>query len=430
MTQPPPSPALHVAVPRTAGLDVHKLRITASTRLCADQHSQPQCATREFASSPHGLTQLSDWLDSQQVDAVAMEGTGVYWEPVYAALESSGLDVSLYNAQQVKQLRGRKTDRKDAAWLACVCQFGLGAPSYIPPLAFRDLRAMTRQRRKLVADCSRARNRIQKLLERHGLPLGGVLSDICGRNGRLVLDGLAEGQPAEDILAGLSSHVQSKRSALAALLQAGFDDEARAPLRGQLRTCDHHSKLIGEQDQHIAAAVAAWQPQLDLLQTIPGIDRSSACAILAEIGPTPWQDFPQAAQLCAWAGVCPGNHESAGKRRSGRARKGNRSLRVTLAECAHGAVRTHGTQFASYHRTLTARKGYKRAILATAHKLLRTVYAVLRDQQHYRDPGIDYDHLWCSATRRAGWPNCASSAICRQRPRRPWQEFARRYSGP
>jgi len=407
---------MHVVAPCAAGLDVHKLRITASTRLCSDAHGQPRCATREFATSPAGLADLTAWLDSQQVEAVAMEGTGVYWEPAYAALESAGLAPRLYNAQQVKQLRGRKTDRKDAAWLACVCQFGLGSPSYIPPLAFRDLRRMTRNRRKLVEDRSRARNRIQKLLDRHGLPLGGVLSDICGRNGRLVLDGLAQGQQPERILAGLSAHVQAKRPALAELLQVGLDEEARAQLRGHLRTCDHASELLCEQDERIAAALAGWQRQLDLLQTIPGIDRPSACALLAEIGPTPWQDFPQASQLCAWAGVCPGNHESAGKRRSGRARKGNRSLRVTLAECAHGAVRTQGTQFASHHRTLAARKGYKRAILATAHKLLRTVYAVLRDDQHYRDPGIDYDRLlvqrnaprWLAQLRKFGYLEAAS----------------------
>ena len=243
-----------------------------------------------------------------------------------------------------------------------------------------------------------------------------MLSDICGRNGRLVPDGLAQDQPPERILAGLSAHVQAKRPALAELLQIGLDEEARAQLRGQLRTCDHASELICEQDERIASALAGWQRQLDLLQTIPGIDRPSACAIFAEIGPTPWQDFAQASQLCAWAGVCPGNHESAGKRRSGRARKGNRSLRVTLA--AQGAVRTQGTQFASHHRTLAARKGYKRAIVATAQKLLRTVYAVLQDDQHYRDPGIDYDRLlvqrnaprWLAQLHKFGYPEAVSKA--------------------
>ena len=393
MTQPPSHEPMHVVEPLAAGLDVHKLQITASIRLCPPAAGEPLCATREFATTPDGLAELTDWLLDQQVDAVAMEGTGVYWEPPYTALESAGLRVSLYNAQQVKQLRGRKTDRKDARWLACVCQFGLGSPSFIPPLAFRDLRRMTRNRRQLVEDRSRARNRIHKLLDRSGLPLGGVLTDIFGRNGRHVLDGLAAATPVEQILEGLSTHVRAKREALAALLQLDLDAEARAQLRGHLRACDHATQLVAEQDRRIAAASAPWNRQLDLLETIPGIDWPSACALLAEIGPSPHEDFPRADRLAAWAGVCPGNNESAGKRRSGRARKGSRHLRVALAECAHGAVRTKGTQFAGFHNHVAAHRGYKRAILATANKLLRTIYAVLRNDDHYRDPGIDYEQL-------------------------------------
>ena len=248
-------------------------------------------------------------------------------------------------------------------------------------------------------------------LDRNGLQLGGALSDIFGLNGRRVLDGLAEQAAPEKILAGLTAHVRPKLKLLAATLAATLDAESLCQLRGHLQACDHASELVAEQDRRIAAAVAPWQHQLDLLETIPGIDWPSACAILAEIGPTPAQDFPDAAQLGAWAGVCPGNNISAGKRRSGRARKGNRHLRQTLAESAHGAVRTKDSQFAGFHRALTARMGYKRAILATAYKLLRTAYAVLRDDQHYRDPGIDYEKLqvqrnaprWIGKLRKFGY---------------------------
>ena len=272
---------MHVVEPLAAGLDVHKLQITASTRLCRPDGGEPLCATREFATTPHGLAELTDWLVDQQVDAVAMEGTGVYWEPPYTALESAGLRVSLYNAQQVKQLRGRKTDRKDARWLACVCQFGLGSPSFIPPLAFRDLRRMTRNRRQLVEDRSRARNRIHKLLDRSGLPLGGVLTDIFGRNGRHVLDGLAAALPVEEILQGLSTHVRAKRKALAALLTVDLHAEARAQLRGHLRACDYATELVAEQDRRIAAASAPWSRQLDLLET------------WASTGPAPVRCWPR-----------------------------------------------------------------------------------------------------------------------------------------
>ena len=393
MTLPRSKDPMHVVEPYAAGLDVHKLQITASTRLCDPAGGAPLCATRAFATDPAGLLEMTQWLNEQGVQAVAMEGTGVYWEPPYTALESAGLRPSLYHAQQIKQLRGRKTDRKDASWLASVCQFGLGTPSYIPPLAFRDLRRMTRNRRQLGQDRSRARNRIHKLLDRSGIPLGGVLSDIFGRNGRSVLDGLARATPADEIVAGLGPHVRAKRDRLQELVRVDFDAEARAQLRAHLQACDHATQQIAAQDARIAEAIDPWRRQVDLLQTIPGIDWPSACAILAETGPGPHLEFRSAASFCAWAGVCPGNNESAGKRRSGRARKGNRHLRVALAGCAHGAARTKDAQFAGYHRSLTARKGYKRAILATAHKLLRTIYAVLRDDRHYRDPGIDYEQL-------------------------------------
>ncbi len=403
--------SLHVVEPRAAGLDVHKLQLTATTLLCEPGGGDPLSATRAFRTTPAGLAAMTAWLRQQGVAAVAMEGTGIYWEPPYEALESAGLRISLLHAQQVKQLRGKKTDFKDSQWLARVCQFGIGTPSYIPPLAFRELRGMTRNRRKLVADRSRARNRIHKLLDRNGLQLGGVLSDIFGLNGRRVLDGLVAQQPPETILAGLTSHVRPKLEPLAETLAATLDAESLCQLRGHLLACDHASQLIADQDRRIAQALAAWHSQLDLLQTIPGIDRPSACAILAEIGPTPAQDFPDAAHLGAWAGVCPGNNISAGKRRSGRARKGNRHLRQALAESAHGAVRTQGSQFAGFQRALTARMGYKRAILATAYKLLRTAYAVLRDGQHYRDPGIDYEKLhvqrnaprWLAQLRKFGY---------------------------
>lgn len=410
---------LHVVEPRAAGLDVHKLQVTASTRLCMVDGGEPLGATREFRTTPAGLAEMNAWLLEQGVDAAAMEGTGIYWEPPFAALESAGLRVSLLHAQQVKQLRGRKTDLNDSQWLARVCQFGLGTPSYIPPLAFRDLRRMTRNRRTLVTDRTRVRNRVQKLLDRNGLQLGGALSDIFGVNGRLVLDGLAKQRPAEQILASLTAHVRPKLRRLAETLTAKLDTESICQLRGHLQACDHATSLVIGQDGRIAEAIAPWQRQLDLLETIPGIDRASACAILAEIGPTPAQDFADAAHLGAWAGVCPGNNISAGKRRSGRARPGNRHLRQTLAECAHGAARTKGSQFAGFYSALAARRGSKRAILATAYKLLRTVYAVLRDDRHYHDPGIDYEQLqvrrsaprWLAKLRKFGYlPESAAAS--------------------
>ena len=204
------SGALHMVEPRAAGLDVHKLQVTASIRLCDPDGGPPASATREFGTTPAGLRSKTSWLLENGVEAAALEGTGIFWEAPCAACEEAGVLPTLPHAQQVKQLKGRKTDLKDSLWLACVCQFGLGTPSYIPPPEFRVLHSMTHNRRKQVAERSRARNRVQKLLDRNGLHLVGVLSDIFGANGRRVLDGLADGIPSERILAGLTRYVRPK----------------------------------------------------------------------------------------------------------------------------------------------------------------------------------------------------------------------------
>ena len=316
----------------------------------------------------------------------------MYWLAPYEALEEAGIRPSLLHAQHVKQIRGQKTDIKDSVWLARICQFGLATPSYVPPRKFRQLRQLCRYRRKLVGERSRARSRVHKTLDHDGLRLGGVLSDIFGLNGRRVLDGLVEGLPAEKILTGLTPHVRAKLGLLAHTLAAELDPHSLWKLRDLLGAIDEADRRLAELDARIEAELADHEPALQLLQTIPGIDRDSACAILAELGPDPYA-FPDARHLGAWAGVCPGNDQSAGKRRSGRARKGNPTLRAPLTECAQGAARTQHSQFHGYHRNLAARSGYKRAIPATAYKLLRTLLAVLRAGQHYRDPNVDYEQL-------------------------------------
>ncbi len=297
------------------------------------------------------------------------------------------------HAQHVQQIKGRKTDCQDSIWLARVCQFGLARPSHVPPRAFAELRQQCRYRRQLVANRARVRNHLQKTLDQDGLRLGGVLTNLFGVNGRHVLDGLAQGQSIESILAGLTRHVRAKLQLLAQTLEANLSSTSLWMLAGQLDDFDTVTGRIVELDERVEATIADWRRSLDLLETIPGIARSSAHAILAELGPEPTQVFGTAARLAAWAGVCPGNNESAGKRRSGRIRAGNPTLRATLTECAHGATRTKDSQFHGFHATMTARHGYERAILATAHNLLRTVYVVLRDDHPYQDPQVDYEQL-------------------------------------
>ena len=382
---------MHVVHARAAGLDVHSMQSTASVRLC-QRGGGVQCATRECSALPAGLEALTQWLAGHRVTAAALEGTGIFWKAPCEALEDAGSEPLLLQAQFVKQLQGRQSDVADSRWLARICQFGLCRPSYVPTRDFRQLRQLSRYRRKLVGERSRARNRVHKTLDHDGLRLGGALSDIFGRNGRKILDGLVAGCDQAAILASLSGHVQHKLELLEQVLAARLDPHALWKLRDLLRAHAAASASIAELDARLAAGLAGMAAQVRLLETVPGIDRGSACAILVELGPD-LSSFERVANVAAWAGVVPGNNESAGKRRSGRRRRGNATLRATLAECAHGAVRTQGSQFHGHHQALKARLPYKRAILATAHKLLRTIVAMLRDNRPYIDPGIDYDKL-------------------------------------
>ena len=387
-----PADDLHVVEARAAGLDVHKMCITAAVRLYEAGTGVARAVVKEFSALPDGLRAMTGWLRAHGVTAAAMEGTGVYWKAPFEALEDAGIRPELFHAQHVKQIRGKKTDVNDSLWLARICQFGLAQPSFVPPRHFRQVRQLTRYRRKLVAERSRNRNRVHKTLDHDGLRIGGVLSDIFGVNGRRILDGLVAGTPPHVILDGLSNHVRTKLKPLAQALAATLDPTALVLLRMQIADVDRTDTALDALDTHIRGELADHQRPLRLLQTIPGIDFGSACTILAELGPD-LEAFREARHLGAWAGVAPGNNTSAGKRRSGRARRGNSTLRATLAECAHGAVRTKNSQFYDYHRALAGRLGYKRAILATAHKLLRVIHAVLRDDRPYTDPGIDYQRL-------------------------------------
>lgn len=383
---------LHVVHARAAGLDVHKMQCTASVRLCMPGAGEPQVETRTFEALASGLDAMVAWLHERAVDAVVMEGTGIYWLAPFEALEAAGIPATLVNARAVKQLKGRKTDVADSVWLARVCQFGLATPSHVPAKVFREMRVLTRYRRTLISQRSRVRNRVQKVLDRSGVRVGGVLSDVFGRNGRRILDGLARGCDPDAILASLSHHVAHKLERLGDALRLELSAVERLVLCDLLREHEVLHERIQGLDRDIDSGLEPWSERIVLLQTIPGIDRPSACAILAEIGPD-LGVFGCAERLAAWAGLCPGNDRSAGKRRSTRTRRGSKTLRTVLVECAHAAARTHGCQFRGYHKALMVRRGYKRAIVATAHKLLRVLYVVLRDAQPYHDPEADYEEL-------------------------------------
>ena len=385
--------ALCVVHPRAAGLDIHKGHITATVRLSDATAGTPRCETRMFSALASGLAALVAWLTGHRVGAASMEATGVYWHTPWQALTDAGIEAQLLHAQHVKQLRGRKTDVEDSRWLARVCQFGLGRPSFVPSQQFRDLRVLSRHRRKLVARRSQVRNQTQKVIDRAGIRIGAVLTDIFGTNGRRILDGLVDRRRPTDILASLSAHVRRKLDQLGDALRLTLRETEHLLLADLLREHDAVSRRVHDFDRHLDEALAPYAEQRRLLETLPGSDRTAASAILSETGPDPHRVFGNAQRLAAWAGLCPGNNESAGKRRSGRTRRGNQTLRAVLIECAHAAARTHNCQFQAYHQALAKKRGYKRAIVATAHKLLRCLFAVLRDGTPYRDPDTDYEAL-------------------------------------
>ena len=400
---------MHVVRPRAAGLDVHKMEITATVRLC-EGDGEPLMETRCFSTLPSGLEEMVAWLIGHGVEAAVMEGTGVYWQAPFEALEEVGIEAILVHAQQVKQLKGHKTDVADSVWLACVCQFGLCTPSHVPPQPFRELRSLSRQRRILVGQRSTVRNRVQKIIDRAGVRIGGILSDVFGVNGGTILDGLAAGKEREVILASLTGHVARKLENLGEAISLSLSDNDRFMLKDLLEEHDAIKARIEAYTKKIDAQLTPWEEQLRLLTTIPGIDRNAASTILIELGPDIGV-FGSKERLAAWAGLCPGNNESGGKRRNARTRMGSRTLRATLVECANAAARTKGCQFEAQHRALAARRGYKRAIVAGAHKMLRIIYVVLRTGRPYYDRTADYEALlvkrnaprWIRMLRRYGY---------------------------
>lgn len=386
------SDPLHVVHPRAAGLDVHKMQITATVRLCPARGGEPVVQTRTFNTFAEGLGEMVGWLGEHRVQAATLEATGVYWIAPFEALEDAGITAYLVHAQHVKQLKGRKTDVADSVWLARVCQFGLARASHIPSREIRRLRPLTRYRRQLIAERSRVRNRVQKVIDRCGIRIGGVISDLFGVNGRRLLDGLAREDSQQAILASLDTRMARKLTALGKALAFELDPNSRWLLRDLLHAYDSLTERVVMIGREIEAGVQPFSDRVRLLETIPGVDRASACAIMVEVG-TDLSSFPKAKHLAAWAGLCPGNRESAGKRHHAPTRRGSKVLRSVLVECAHGAVRTHECQFRGYHQALTVRRGYRRAIVATAHKMLRVIFAILRDGTPYRDPVTDYEAM-------------------------------------
>jgi transposase len=375
-------------VERPAALDVHKASVMACARVPGATGRREEHVA-EFATTVHGLLALADWLDAHAVTRVAMEATGVYWKPVWAVLEDRFACV-LVNARHVKQVPGRKTDVLDAQWLCRLLEAGLLKPSLVPPKPIRTLRNLTRYRKSQIRDRQREANRLHKIMEDTGIKLDCVATDLLGKSGRAMLDALVSGTTDPNVLAELARGVLRKKiPALREALHGRFDAEHALVVGQILAHIDFLDESIERLSLAIEEQIAPLAAAVELLCTIPGVERRAAEVLIAETGGD-MTAFPTAGHLASWAGVCPGNNESAGKRRSGRTRKGSKWLRGTLIEAARAAARTRDTYLSAQYRRVRARRGANRASLAVAHSLLVAVWHMLQTGETYTDPGGDY----------------------------------------
>ena len=404
---------MDVTYTHCAGLDVHKKSVVVCC-LTPDPNGKLVSETRTFGTMTQDLLALSAWLTSKGITHVAMEATAEFWKPVYNLLESSFV-VLVVNAQHIKNVPGRKTDVKDAAWIADLLRHGLVRGSFIPPLPQRDLRDLTRQRTNLIQQRAMVVNHLHKVLEWANLKLGAVASNLAGVSARAMLTALVAGEVDPTLLAELAKgKLRLKRAALEQALAGFVRDHHRFLLAGHLTHLDFLDEQVALFDVQIAQVIAehaaavdpgdaqessasaesppatetplAWEQAVELLDTIPGVGRAMAEVLVAEIG-TDMRRFASAAHLASWARVSPGNHESAGKRHSGRTGPGNSWLRSSLVQAAHAAVRVKDSYFAQVYRRLVARRGVKKAIMAVAHRILIAVYYILLRHEAYRAPG-------------------------------------------
>ena len=366
-----------------AGLDVHKKTVMACVRQLGPDGRLEQ-RVRTFGTTTAALLALSDWLAERGVTHVAMESTGVYWKPVWHILEShGGFTLLVVNARHLKQVPGRKTDIKDAAWIAQLLQYGLLRPSFVPPRPIRTLRDLTRQRAQLIAQRATVANRIHKVLEDANIKLAGVATDVLGVSGRAMIAAMIAGEDDPEALANRAKgSLRRKHAALCQALHGRVTEHHRFLLRALMDQVGQLEALIARFQDQILEVTQPYEEQLQRLMTIPGVGRQGAEVILAEIG-ADMDQFPTAGHLASWAGMCPGNDVSAGKRRSGRTTKGSRWLRTVLVQVAWAASRTKTTPLRELYRRWSRRRGAKRALVALGHRILVIAYRLLNDAADY-----------------------------------------------
>lgn len=427
---------MEITYSHCAGLDVHK-KLVVACALWVNNSGKLEQETRSFATTTEELLSLSAWLSNVGVTHLAMESTGEYWKPIYNILESS-FEVMVINAQHLKNVPGRKTDVKDAEWIAQLLRHGLVKGSFIPPLPQRDLRDLTRQRTNLVRERASVVNRLQKVLEWANIKLASVVTDITGVSARSILQAIVNGENDVRVLSAYArGSLVKKQGELAKALQGkvrsphrflisqhlchfDFLEEQIAVFDGQIQqSSDTQSASQDDADPHNSSANSTsesdsamptrplhWQKAVELLDSIPGIARRTAELLIAEIG-CDLTRFHSASHLAKWAKLCPGNYESAGLRLGGKTGQSNTWLRSALVQAANAAVRCKGSYFSAVYRRLAARRGRKKAIVAVAHRIIIALYHMLVKQEPYRDLGANYldnssgDRLLQHITRQA-----------------------------
>jgi transposase len=392
---------MDVVVERCAGLDVHRDTVVATVRVPGDDHRRWAQQTRTFRATLAGLAALGEWLSTFGVTLVGMEATGVYWKTVFQALEDR-FECWLLNAQHLRNVPGRKTDVKDSEWICQLVQHGLVRPSFVPPPEIRRLRDLTRLRKAQVNERTRAIQRLEKVLQDAGIKLTSVASQTYSKSARAMLEALMAGVTEPERLAELAkARMRSKIPELREALASRFDVSHHGILVAQLLAhIDTLDAAIGTLDERIEMMLAPHRHLVELLCTIPGVAVRTAQVLIAECG-LDMARFPTVGHLASWAGMCPGHHESAGRRRSGRTRPGPRWLTEALTEAAKAAARTKGTYLAAHHAQLRGRRGEAKAIGATRHDILVAYYYIVRDQVPFRELGPDWQRKRYSPEHRA-----------------------------
>jgi transposase len=381
------------------GIDVHKKKIKACIAK-GPLDKPPKVEIRTFSTTTSDLLKLKAWLKQNEVESVAMESTGVYWKPIFNILEDA-FPIVLANPQHLRKIPGKKSDVSDSQWIATLLRCGLIPASFIPPRPIRELRDLNRTRRKLVGVMASEKNRLQKVLEDANIKLTSVVSKVDGKSSMNMIQALLtkDNLSRDEIKAMVHGKLRNKTDQLVEALNGKLTDHHRFLLKHHLENIAFMAEQIQELDEEIAKRMIPFQKESHLIQTIPGISTTTASAIIAEIG-VDMSKFPDAAHISSWAGICPGNNESAGVKKSGKIRKGDKFLKATMTEASWSASKRKGSAYSAIYNNIAKRRGKKRALVALAHQMLMDVYRVLKTGESYVDEGAEAVFQRNSASRQ------------------------------